>query len=74
MPKDYDGIFRKKRLTKELNELYRLRADMERLSKRGSECDTENLKFVNKGILTALDEIKKIDSSLMTSTEVKSIS
>lgn len=61
MPKDYDVVFKKKRLEKELKELYRLRMDMEKLAKKGSEADIANLKFVSSGITKALDSLKELE-------------
>lgn len=51
-----------KKMTKELHELYRIRAEMERAASSGSECDAANLKWAQQGIVLALkklDELRK---------------
>lgn len=52
---------KKKRIEKELKELYRIRYEMEKLASKGSECDQKNLTFVNDGITRALNGLKELE-------------
>lgn len=68
----YAKSARKKRLEKELKELYRIRHECSRLAAKGSAADQANLPFIQSGIEKAQSEIATITSWLNSQAQVRS--
>lgn len=62
MPKDLDKELKRRRVEKELKELYRIRFEMEKLANRGSKCDKENIKLVDRGLDSARKILRELDA------------